>query len=615
MSLEKRIDYYIIDDKNYEIIEPIKKGAYGSIFLVEEFGTNNKYAAKQMLNFNSFENFQYFIREIDIFMRVKNICVIGFKGFSFRLGDVSYPAIFLEYAENGSIQSKLDEARLNKIDPNWTPTKRMISLVGIAYGMMQLHKENIIHRDLKPGNVLLDKNYHPKITDFGLSKFENKNLEQSITLGTPLYMAPEMSEDSTFTNSVDVFAYGIMAYEIITLKPPYKLRRNENQFSVINKVIEGARPEIEDGDMSPELKGLLERCWSKIPTERLTFREITTLLFKEEYSMPDIDEGEYLDYIKNLGKDYESSNTTNEASLLIKEANNGNLDQIKIVADNFYEGKDGFPHDEAKALYYYRFYSIISGKQNDNDNESENVGLQSNLNVSEPVVNSGKLTEKQITSRKQKAKTMIFSSKLDLGLNLNKIDFIQLTQRALQLKITNYNIFVYGNKSVRSPIVSILTDNQMVTHKEIAFNFMVHRIYSCSVSLTEAKNVGFVTEDELTTFIKEKATKAPKEERLKHCFYCLNGDEDSIFSDNDERIIKYMAKYILVTIIILQCTNSRFRDQVLKHTSGGYFLEDAMSNPKNVKKGPCIISISSDDTSFIIQKLQNYINFLPSILT
>ena len=72
--------------------------------------------------------------------------------------------------------------------------RKLIIIFGVAAGMQYLHHMNIIHRDLKPGNILLNDRYEPYIGDFGFSKFtETKNtMKQSMTGGTPLYMAPEL---------------------------------------------------------------------------------------------------------------------------------------------------------------------------------------------------------------------------------------------------------------------------------------------------------------------------------------------------------------------------------------------------------------------------------------
>ncbi|KAK8838287.1 hypothetical protein M9Y10_035710 [Tritrichomonas musculus] len=108
---------------------------------------------------------------------------------------------------------------MNIADNNWSPTKKYIYLLGISDAMRFLHKSGILHRDLKPQNILVD---------FGLSKcFANSltnSMQFSMTgqIGTPLYMAPEMFEDEEhFGPAVDVYAFALLAYEIVTGKEPF----------------------------------------------------------------------------------------------------------------------------------------------------------------------------------------------------------------------------------------------------------------------------------------------------------------------------------------------------------------------------------------------------------
>ena len=105
-------------------------------------------------------------------------------------------------------------------DNNWSPTKKYICLLGISDAMRFLHKCGIIHRDLKPQNILVDSNFYPKVCDCGLSRC----FSMTGQIGTPLYMSPEMFEDEEhFGPAVDVYAFAILAYEIVTGKEPFAI--------------------------------------------------------------------------------------------------------------------------------------------------------------------------------------------------------------------------------------------------------------------------------------------------------------------------------------------------------------------------------------------------------
>ena len=88
----------------------------------------------------------------------------------------------------------LDKEKKNIADDKWNPTKKYISLLGIADAMRYLHEHRVIHSYLKPENVLIDEDYYPRVCNLGLSRCFSEFLSKSMTniVGTPLYMATEL---------------------------------------------------------------------------------------------------------------------------------------------------------------------------------------------------------------------------------------------------------------------------------------------------------------------------------------------------------------------------------------------------------------------------------------
>ncbi|KAK4594624.1 hypothetical protein RGQ29_018345 [Quercus rubra] len=125
-----------------------------------------------------------------------------------------------EYLENGSLDQALFEQRSLNID--W-PTRFDICM-GIARGIAYLHEESrlrIVHRDVKASNILLDSEFIPKISDFGLAKlYDDKKTHLSTRVaGTYGYLAPEYAMRGHLTEKVDVFSFGVVALEIVSGRP------------------------------------------------------------------------------------------------------------------------------------------------------------------------------------------------------------------------------------------------------------------------------------------------------------------------------------------------------------------------------------------------------------
>ena len=181
--------------------------------------------------------------------------------------------------------------------------------------MKYLHGHNIIHRDLKPGNVLLDINFHPLITDFGFSKNYkiDHSKSQSNIYGTLPYMAPEVIKNCPYNTKADVYSFGILMHEVLTDLQPYPDLENGklNSYDFKRKVVdENYRPKI----LFPIKKShqtLTEQCISSDPDERPTFTEILNKLRNKDYFLDDVDDDEidlYIDDITQVNDPIEELN-------------------------------------------------------------------------------------------------------------------------------------------------------------------------------------------------------------------------------------------------------------------------------------------------------------------
>ena len=286
---------YIIDLKNYKVLQEIKRGGYGSVLQVQDQNTGEIYAAKVLNNHESSERYKKMVnREISIMIRLQHPTIIKLIGYSLTdFKDSDNVTMIMQFSKKGSLSELISNSRKGLLDNIYDNTTRQIILIGIARGMMLLHKNNTIHRDLKPDNILLDDNLHPLITDFGLSKICDtiSTISHSISCGTSVYMAPEVIAGRKYNGKADVYSFGILMYEVITDLEPYPLfqRRKIDNFAFSVKVIqENYRPEFTI-PVKGSLKKLIEQCWSGDPNDRPTFEEIfKKLAYNIEDSIYDI---------------------------------------------------------------------------------------------------------------------------------------------------------------------------------------------------------------------------------------------------------------------------------------------------------------------------------------
>ncbi|KAH7648356.1 hypothetical protein FG379_000280 [Cryptosporidium bovis] len=264
---------------NYRIIEYVGKGQFGSTYKVENIIDNEIWLAKCIdLSQMDDDDKKRSLQEAEIMKNISNPYVIKCHE-SFIYDDI-YLVIVMEYCNNGDI-GKVIESCIHKneylseeIILKWSSQ--------LAAGIYYLHSEcKIIHRDIKPSNIFIRDNGDIVIGDLGISRIM-QSMSMSFTLtsiGTPQYMSPEMCENKPYTYKSDIWSFGCVLYELITLKPPFSGN------SLLSLAWNISFQEIEPlpDCFSKELFALIKQLLSRNPTIRPNPDQILDNLIFSKY--------------------------------------------------------------------------------------------------------------------------------------------------------------------------------------------------------------------------------------------------------------------------------------------------------------------------------------------
>lgn len=195
--------------------------------------------------------------------------------------------LFYDYMENGSLWDLLHGHSKVKLD--WETRLRIA--VGAAHGLAYLHHDcnpKIIHRDVKSSNILLDENFEPHLSDFGIAKClpAAKTHASTYVLGTIGYIDPEYARTSRLTEKSDVYSFGIVLLELLTGKKAVDNDSNLHQLVLSkaddNTLMEAVDPEVSVTcmDLSHVRKTfqLALLCTKRHPSERPTMHEVSRVL-------------------------------------------------------------------------------------------------------------------------------------------------------------------------------------------------------------------------------------------------------------------------------------------------------------------------------------------------
>ena len=202
--------------ERYEIVSLLGKGSYGLVYQAKDNILNEKIVLKFLKPQFSQDTqvFKRFHREIQMIRKLNHPNIIRI----FEIGYVAkMPFFTMEWIKNGDLRSHLKKYAILKLED-------AISIMEqLASALKEAHNKGIIHRDLKPENILLDEKLNIKLTDFGLARMtESATLTRTGTLlGSPAYMSPEQVKGQRVDHRADLYALGIIFYEMLVGKQPF----------------------------------------------------------------------------------------------------------------------------------------------------------------------------------------------------------------------------------------------------------------------------------------------------------------------------------------------------------------------------------------------------------
>ena len=271
------MDKKILNNR-YEIIRPIGFGGMAEVYLAQDKLLDRSVAIKRLREqFVSDQTLlEQFRREAKSAARLVHPNIINIYDVVSE-DDEQY--IVMEYVDGVTLKEVLKKGRL--------PLKTVLEIaLQLADGLQHAHSHNIVHCDIKPQNILIDKQMHPKIADFGIAKMVSNQtmVYTSAVMGSVHYISPEQASGAKITASSDVYSLGIVLFEMLTGQVPFEgdtpvavaIMHTEKQVPPLSQYMD----EVPEG-----LQKILDKALAKKTSERYEnagalLKDLTSLQLK-----------------------------------------------------------------------------------------------------------------------------------------------------------------------------------------------------------------------------------------------------------------------------------------------------------------------------------------------
>jgi serine/threonine-protein kinase PpkA len=241
----------------YRILHLIGRGANATVYLALQESLNRHVALKILQKFDRPAQAVRFFNEGQIVASMNHPNIITI----YDIGSVgSQQYIAMEYLDGGSLKEKIKE------EPS--PTDALDTIQSIGSALDFVHQMGIVHRDIKPENILFHKRGMPKITDFGVAKALDRDMNLTMdgtALGSPYYLSPEQAEGKDLDGRSDIYSLGVILFEMLAGHKPYL---GESQIEVIFGHLNKPIPSLPGRHR--HYQGLVEKMMAKNPQDRFS---------------------------------------------------------------------------------------------------------------------------------------------------------------------------------------------------------------------------------------------------------------------------------------------------------------------------------------------------------
>ena len=253
--------------ERYELLEVIGHGGMGTVHRGRDVKTDTFVAIKELkpeivqLDPSIVERFE---REGEALRRLDHPNIVKMLG---TVAENNTHYLIMEYVSGGTLGDLMcDPLSIEKI---------LDLALDIADALTRAHRLKILHRDIKPANVLLAEDGTPRLTDFGVARMEDRTrvTEAGVIVGTYSYLSPEAINGEELDERTDIWAFGVMLYEMLTGKRPFE---DDSVGAIINAILNQPVPDILEhrADIPPVLGNLVSRMLEKDRTQRINSARI-----------------------------------------------------------------------------------------------------------------------------------------------------------------------------------------------------------------------------------------------------------------------------------------------------------------------------------------------------